>query len=83
MLAWRRLRLKESTLGDIRDVIEMRGVLEGTASRLAAERLTNKSIITNHRQLDPLRRSRDELDAMLIPTIDSFARYLRRWSTSP
>lgn len=58
------------TLADIWDAIEMRGVLEGTAARLAAERLTDD------RELDPLRRLRDELDAMLIPTLDSFTRYL-------
>ena len=61
---------KEFTLADIWDAIEMRSVLEGTAGRLAAERLTNEG------ELDPLRRSRDELEAMLVPTIDSFARYL-------
>jgi GntR family transcriptional regulator of vanillate catabolism len=62
--------VKEFTLADIWDAIEMRGVLEGTAAPLAAERLTND------RELDPLRRSRDELEAMLVPTIDSFACYL-------
>jgi GntR family transcriptional regulator, vanillate catabolism transcriptional regulator len=52
------------------DAIEIRGVLEGTPARLAAERLTND------RELDPLRRLRDELDRILVRTIDSFARYL-------
>jgi len=62
--------VREFTVADIWDAIEMRGVLEGTAARLAAERLTVDS------ELDPLRRHRDEMDAMLRPTIDSFARYL-------
>lgn len=58
------------TIADIWDAIEMRGVLEGTAARLAAERLADT------RELDPLRRYRDELDAMLVPTFDSFTGYL-------
>ncbi len=62
--------VREFTVEDIWDAIEMRGVLEGTAARLAAERLTDS------RELDPLRRCRDEIDAYLPPTIDTFARYL-------
>ncbi|HLK47391.1 MAG TPA: FCD domain-containing protein, partial [Bryobacteraceae bacterium] len=61
---------REFTMGDIWDAIEMRGVLEGTAARLGAERLTD------NRELATLRRYRDEMDAMMRPTIDSFARYL-------
>jgi hypothetical protein len=48
----------------------MRGVLERTAARLSANGLTHD------RKLDPLRRLRDGLDAILVPAIDSFARYL-------
>jgi hypothetical protein len=63
------------------DAIEMRGVLEGTAARLAAERLTHD------RELDPLRRLRDGLDAMRVPTFDSSCPlsgperglFIRRW----
>src|SRR5262249_43394182 len=33
--------VREFTVGDIWDAIEMRGVLEGTAARLAAERLSD------------------------------------------
>jgi GntR family transcriptional regulator of vanillate catabolism len=62
--------VREFTVGDIWDAIEIRGVLEGTAARLAAERFTDP------RELDPLRRFRDELDAILKPDIDTFARYL-------
>jgi GntR family transcriptional regulator of vanillate catabolism len=59
-------------LSDIWDAIEMRGVLEGTAARLAAERLHHDSELTD------LRRSMTEMDAYLGPVanIDSFARYL-------
>ena len=62
--------VREFTVSDIWDAIEMRGVLEGTAARLAAERLAD------HRDLNILRRYRDEMDAIVRPTIDSFARYL-------
>jgi GntR family transcriptional regulator, vanillate catabolism transcriptional regulator len=58
------------TVADIFDAIEMRGVLEGTAARLAAERLTDIG------EMETLRRCRDEIDSYLPPTIDSFARYL-------
>ena len=68
------------TIEDVWDAIETRGVLEGAAARLAAERLEKES------ELDTLRQHRDELDAMVglnadaeriaEPDIDSFARYL-------
>jgi GntR family transcriptional regulator of vanillate catabolism len=59
-------------LSDIWDAIEMRGVLEGTAARLAAERLNDGQ------ELAEIRRCMNEMDAYLGPTsnIDSFARYL-------
>jgi GntR family transcriptional regulator of vanillate catabolism len=59
-------------LSDIWDAIEMRGVLEGTAARLAAERLKHDSELTG------IRRSMTEMDAYLGPvaSIDSFTRYL-------
>jgi GntR family transcriptional regulator, vanillate catabolism transcriptional regulator len=62
--------VREFTVGDIWDAIEMRGVLEGTAARLASERLSDL------RELDTIRKCRDEMDTILRPTIDSFARYL-------
>jgi GntR family transcriptional regulator of vanillate catabolism len=62
--------VREFTLTDIWDAIEMRGVLEGTAARLAAERLQDDS------ELATLRKCRDEIDVFLSPTIDSFAHYL-------
>jgi len=64
------------TLTDVYDAIAMRAVLEGTAARLAAERLEDP------RELAGLRGLEDELMSVmpqapdLIPTIDSFARYL-------
>jgi GntR family transcriptional regulator of vanillate catabolism len=68
------------TVEDIWDAIETRGVLEGAAARLAAERLEHDS------EMVLLRGYRDEMDAMILmdgdpdrfvePDIDSFARYL-------
>lgn len=68
------------TVEDIWDAIETRGVLEGAAARLAAERLEHDS------ELNQLREHRDEMDAMIhvegdpdtltAPDIDSYARYL-------
>ncbi len=68
------------TLEDVWDAIETRGILEGAAARLAAERLEDASELTS------LREFRDEMDEMVQmdgdpdrysePDIDSFARYL-------
>jgi GntR family transcriptional regulator, vanillate catabolism transcriptional regulator len=62
--------VRSFTLSDVWDAIELRGVLEGTAARLAAERLTE------NRELNPMRRIQQEMDLVLPPTLDSFARYL-------
>jgi GntR family transcriptional regulator of vanillate catabolism len=62
--------VREFTLADIWETLEMRGLLEGAAARLAAER------ITNDRELNGLRAIRDEMDSIAHPTIDTFARYL-------
>ncbi len=62
--------VREFTVSDIWDAIEMRGVLEGTAARLASERLVHD------RELDTLRRYNEEMEAVKHPTIDTFARYL-------
>jgi GntR family transcriptional regulator of vanillate catabolism len=51
-------RVREFTVRDIWDAIEARGVLEGAAARLAAERLTD------FRELDPLRRIDNELEKL-------------------
>ncbi|MEO5926214.1 MAG: GntR family transcriptional regulator [Bryobacteraceae bacterium] len=60
----------EFTLADIWDSIEMRGVLEGTAARLAAERLTDPS------ELLQLREYQRQMDAIPNNTMDDFARYM-------
>lgn len=64
------------TFTDVYDAIDLRGVLEGTGARLAAERLEDRG------ELDGLRALQAELTrvmpvaAELPPTIDSFAHYL-------
>jgi len=62
------------TVADIWDAIEMRGVLEGTAARLAAERHNGDS------ELAALREYRDAMEAYSIspngPNIDKFAQYM-------
>jgi GntR family transcriptional regulator of vanillate catabolism len=47
------------TRGDVDDAIELRGVLEGTAARFAAERLESK------RELADIRHTTDQLDEIL------------------
>src|SRR4030095_16430400 len=49
--------VREFTVDSVWDAIEVRGVLEGTATRLAAERLEDD------REVDTLRRYQDEMDA--------------------
>ncbi len=55
---------------DIWDAIEMRGVLEGTAARLAAERLSGAA------ELTPIRALQSQMDAVTLNTADSFASYM-------
>jgi GntR family transcriptional regulator, vanillate catabolism transcriptional regulator len=62
--------VKEFTVADIWDAIETRGVLEGAAARLAAERFVRD------RDLEGLRKLRNDMDAILRPGIDSFVAYL-------
>src|SRR5688500_3492225 len=54
------------------DAIEIRGDLEGTAARLAAERLADGS------GLEPLRRACREMEEFERLSLDSFARYMDR-----
>jgi GntR family transcriptional regulator of vanillate catabolism len=64
--------VREFTRTDIDDAIELRGVLEGTAARLAAERLESED------ELDPLREVCTELDAVVrAPSIETFMEYVR------
>ena len=58
------------TLDDVWDSIEIRGTLEGNAAQLAATRLTSDN------DLDALRKYQNEMDAIGIPTTDSFPLYL-------
>lgn len=65
----------EFTISDVRDAIELRGVLEGTAARLAAERLANDA------DLERLGRSRDEVGSLTELSFNeqspnSFERYM-------
>jgi GntR family transcriptional regulator of vanillate catabolism len=55
---------------DIWDAIEMRGVLEGTAARLAAERLTNRA------ELGTIRALQEQMDAIALHAAESFASYM-------
>jgi GntR family transcriptional regulator of vanillate catabolism len=49
---------REFTVGDVRDAIELRGVLEGTAARFAAERPARPAAV------EALRRSADAIDRL-------------------
>jgi GntR family transcriptional regulator of vanillate catabolism len=64
--------VREFTRTDIDDAIELRGVLEGTAARLAAERLESEE------ELGPLRELCEQLDVVVRnPSMDTFLEYLR------
>jgi len=52
------------------DAIEIRGVIEGTAARLASERLIDNS------ELEALRRLGDQMERLERLTLDSFAHYM-------
>jgi len=68
--------VREFTLTDVYDAIEMRSVLEGTAARLAAERLEDRHELSGLRTLQGELERVMPLDPQLRPTIDSFATYL-------
>jgi GntR family transcriptional regulator of vanillate catabolism len=63
-------RVREFTISDIWDAIEIRGVLEGTAARLAAERLSEPGALIE------LRRSVEALAALVPTNLDHFTRYI-------
>ena len=65
-----RYRLREFTMDDVRDAIEVRGVLEGTAARLATERLTKAD------ELGPIREVQARLDEIGHITGDNFGAYM-------
>jgi GntR family transcriptional regulator, vanillate catabolism transcriptional regulator len=52
------------------DAIEIRGVLEGTAARLASERLVDRA------DVDTMRRINDEIEHLDRLTLDSFGEYM-------
>jgi GntR family transcriptional regulator, vanillate catabolism transcriptional regulator len=58
------------TLTEVQDAIELRGVLEGTAARFAAERLRDDA------ELKSVRRCCDQMERLDGLTIDTFAVYM-------
>jgi GntR family transcriptional regulator of vanillate catabolism len=66
--------VREFTISDIWDAIELRGVLEGMAARLAAERLSDRASLSRIRgyqeQMDSL------VQQMTRSTMESFAVYM-------
>jgi GntR family transcriptional regulator of vanillate catabolism len=60
----------EFSLTDIWDAIETRGILEGAAARLAAERLENPA------QLEPMRKFNRAMEEILGSDVDDFTQYL-------
>jgi GntR family transcriptional regulator of vanillate catabolism len=62
--------VRRFTLDDVWDGIEVRGLLEGAAARLAAERLGSDS------QLHALRKAQRDMDALGEPTPQTFPAYL-------
>jgi GntR family transcriptional regulator of vanillate catabolism len=65
-----RYRVCEFTISDVQDAIEVRGVLEGTAARLAAERLMKAE------ELESIRDVQARLDAIKHITVDTFVAYM-------
>ena len=65
-----RYRVCEFTMSDVRDAIELRGVLEGTAARLATERLTKVE------ELESIRDVQARLDSIKHITVDTFGAYM-------
>lgn len=62
--------VREFTLAEVYDAIEVRGALEGTAARLAAERLKDQS------ELAGIRNLCEQMDALDRLTPDSLPRYM-------
>jgi GntR family transcriptional regulator of vanillate catabolism len=63
-------RVREFTIAEIWDAIEIRGVLEGTAARFAAERLSGPE------DLDPLRRADQAFPREGRMDLENFVQYL-------
>ena len=62
--------VRRFTLNDVWDGIEVRGLLEGGAARLAAERWTTET------DLAGLRKAQNDIDVMGEPNADSFPAFL-------
>jgi len=62
--------VRQFKLEDIWDGIEIRGLLEGAATRLAAERWNDEN------ELAPLRKSQQAIDDMGEPTVETFPGFL-------
>ena len=62
--------VRKFTIAEVLDAIEVRAVLEGTAARLAAERLVDVS------ELDQLRKLGTQMRALKSLTIDSLSEYM-------
>jgi GntR family transcriptional regulator of vanillate catabolism len=69
-LAGTGFRVSSFAIADIYDAIEIRGVLEGTAARLAAERLGTEDEVAQ------LRRHYQEAVELLPMTLERFLRYI-------
>jgi DNA-binding GntR family transcriptional regulator len=65
-------RVREFTISDIWDAIELRGVLEGTAARMAAERLSDRV------ELERLRRCHEAFAAVAPMQMDDFLDYVAK-----
>lgn len=65
-----RYRVSEFTMNDVRDAIELRGVMEGTAARLAAERLVKAE------ELQSIHDVQARLDAIKHITVHTFSEYM-------
>jgi len=65
-------RVREFTVADIWDAIELRGVLEGTAARMAAERLAEQE------ELVPLRRCHEAFAEVAPMDLDDFLDYVEK-----
>jgi GntR family transcriptional regulator of vanillate catabolism len=65
-------RVRAFTLQDVWDAIELRGVVEGTAARLAAERLSDPS------ELDTMRATVEAMDALIPVNRENFTAYVER-----
>lgn len=83
----RGFRLRAFTVSEVWDAIELRGVLEGTAARLAAERLSDSTSLARLNELlaalDPVVPVTPEQFAVYLRVNDEFHREIWRLAGSP